>query len=82
MMIKINDNTIVLYPDRNEYNPLNSKYVIRMDIIRNWKKYRQYDFYKKWNINDFVYHLEKSINNPKLKILNPTLLNPIFITNI
>jgi len=75
---EINDRTILLYPDGNEYNPLKSKYVIRWILLEIGTKYRDSYFYKKWDKTDFVYHWEKSLNNEKIKILNITNINPLF----
>ena len=77
---EINDNTIVLYPDGNEYNPLMAKHVIRW-ILLELGILRPIDFYKTWKLSDLVYHWENSINNNKIKILNTTIINPLFVNN-
>ena len=74
---EINKNTIVIYPDGNEYNPLNAKNVIRWIILEIGTNYRDKIFFKKWNPNDLVYHWQPT--KPNIKILNNTYINPSFI---
>ncbi len=73
---EINDNTIVIYPDGNEYNPLKAKHVIRWILLEIGTQYRDKHFYKKWSPNDLVYHWQPSKTN--IKILNCTFINPLF----
>jgi hypothetical protein len=76
---EVNDNTIVVYPDGNEYNPLGCKNIIRWILLEIGTTYRDKNFYKKWSPTDFVYHWQHS--KPNVKILNNTYINPIFINH-
>jgi len=74
---EINDNTIVIYPEIVSGNPLNAKHVVRWILLELGIE-MPLDHYKKWGLNDLVYHWETKENTTNYKQLSCPFMNPIF----
>lgn len=77
------ENTLTIYGEGVEYNPLNSKYIVRWilgPVGINCKK----DIYLTWGKNDLIYHFNNDVNmNNKLvhKLLSYIHINPLLTNN-
>lgn len=76
---EINPNTLVIYPDGNEGNPLNAKNVMRWILLEVGTTYKPLSITKTWGLNDLVYHWQPSNISKNTKILNVTSINNIYI---
>jgi hypothetical protein len=77
---EINKQTIVIYSDGMEGNPLNAQNVIRWILLEIGSNYRPADFFTTWNPNDLVYHWEYGNKSPNtVKILNTCTIDSIYI---
>lgn len=83
---EINANSVVIYTDGMEGDPYNVKNIIRWILLEIGTSYRDKYFYKTWNINDYVYHWEKThLLNAELRYLiniklDDDIINPNFRT--
>ena len=83
----IDDNTIIIYCEGTQGNPLNAKYVVRWMLSKLGQNV-PYDFLYTWNKNELVYYFnseDKLSNNPDkigtlYKLLNVIYIHP-FATN-
>jgi hypothetical protein len=75
---EIKEDTIVIYPELIEGNPLNVKYVVRWILLEMDKTANRIPIPKTWGPNDLVYHWETMENKKQLCIM---WYNPVFINN-
>lgn len=74
---EINDNTIVIYPEIVNGNPLNCKTVVRWILLELGIE-MPIDHFKNWEEKDLIYHWEPK-NKLNSKILRYHWINPIFM---
>ena len=77
---EINDNTVVIYPEIISGNPLNAKNVVRWILLELGIE-MPLDHYKKWGLNDLVYHWETKENTTNYKQLSCPFLNTTIFKN-